>query len=115
MPPFLIGTDLLHIPKIERLLKNPQAAKKVFHPSELRDNRPEHLAGVFAAKEAFFKALRKKPKWLDIEVKTKRSGKPELKLNSPLENGWVADVSISHDGDYAIAVAVLTKKNDNSK
>ena len=106
----LIGTDLVHIPRIEKLFQNPEAVKKVFHPSELKNTRPEHLAGVFAAKEAFFKALQIKPKWLAVEIKTKRSGKPELRFNSDLSKEQLeADVSISHDGEYAIAVVAVNK------
>ena len=108
-----IGTDLTFIPKIEKLLKDESATKRVFHPSELKDTRPEHLAGVFAAKEAFFKALKKVPDWLAVEVVTKENGEPELRL---MENGDYGNpnlkpmLSISHDGDYALAVVILTVK-----
>jgi len=97
------GIDIVEVAKMESL----DAGKsKVFHASELKDDRPEHLAGIFAAKEAFFKALEKSPDFLSIEVVKDESGKPRLsyvgeeKINS-------LDVSISHEKDYAVASVVM--------
>ena len=100
-----VGIDLVHVPKIEKLLRSEEAARKVFHPSELKDNMPEHLAGVFAAKEAYFKALKQKPDWLSVEVITKESGEPEIKAAA--KNVAKPILSISHDGEYAVAVVVI--------
>jgi holo-[acyl-carrier protein] synthase len=81
--------------------------ERVFHPHELDNGRPERLAGIFAAKEALFKALGKKEDWLMISIMyEKDTGKPVLE--SPLLAGRHASVSISHDGDYAIAAVIIT-------
>jgi phosphopantetheine--protein transferase-like protein len=105
--PFLVGTDIVLISKIKTLKAD--ALEKIFHPSELSDNRAEHLAGILAAKEAFFKALGQPPKWQQVEVKTYPSGQPQLLFSEEInfnQNRKVA-LSISHDGDYAIATVII--------
>lgn len=111
MANILIGTDLVYIPKVERLLGNAEATRKLFHPSELKGS-VEHAAGVFAAKEALFKALGKQPDWLAVEVITNKSGRPSLQLNADVEKkGYKATLSISHENEYALAFVVLNKEN----
>ena len=104
------GIDLVFVPRMSGFLENDAAVKKTFHQSELEPMTAEHCAGVFAAKEAFFKALQMSPCWLDVELK-KQAGKPVLHL-SPLLAQEIAshDVSITHDGDYAAASVVLLLK-----
>jgi len=104
------GVDLVHIPRFAKFLKNPQAVKKVFHASELKRDSVEHLAGVFAIKEAFFKALGQNPHFLEIEVSPAR-GKPTIIYPShhPIQS---IDISVSHDKDYAIAQVVMLLKNE---
>ncbi|MCH8003972.1 MAG: holo-ACP synthase [Nanoarchaeota archaeon] len=100
-----IGTDIVKISEFNEL--SDKAKKKIFQPSEINKNI-ESLAGIFAAKEAFKKAFGTKINWLDIEIKKKRNGKPMIYLgNKSLESD--SDVSISHNGDYAIAVVVYDK------
>lgn len=103
-----IGTDIVHIPRFGKLMGNEGFIKKVFHPSEYRNYKAEHLAGIFAAKEAFFKAINKKPGWLRVEIRKQRTDRPVLSNDLKIE---VADVSISHDKDYAIATVMI--KDDN--
>jgi phosphopantetheine--protein transferase-like protein len=106
-----IGTDIVYIPKIKKQLENISFLEKIFHPSELKNLRPEHLAGILAAKEAFFKAINQKPKWLDIEVIYEKTARPKLRLSKELEkNIKNIDVSISHDKDYAAAFVITDKK-----
>ena len=95
----------MHIPTFAKKIENSDFLKKTFHSVELDDSSPGHLAGYFAAKEAFFKAIEDFPRWLNIEVYKKASGKPIIKHTRT--NIQDIDVSISHDGDYAIAVVVL--------
>lgn len=101
---FSLGTDIVYIPKIRTLKK--EVAESIFHSHELQNDRAEHLAGIFAAKEAFFKALGKKAEWLDVSVEHKENGEPFIN-SSLLRPGQKAALSISHDGDYAIATVVL--------
>lgn len=99
------GIDIVHIPRFEKLMEDPQFSKKVFHTSELKNSRSEHLAGIFAAKEAYCKAVGKKLDWLSMEIKNSRSGKPTILCEHTLN----ADVSISHDHEYAIAHVILSQ------
>ena len=99
------GVDIVYIPKFENLMKNETFIKKVFHTSEHKNYKSESLAGIFAAKEAFFKALNKKPDWLKIEIKKEKSGRPFI-IQNELEVEDI-DLSISHDNDYAIAQVII--------
>lgn len=97
-----IGTDLVHIPKFEKVMNDPDALRRVFTEEEIVD-RTESMAGKFAAKEAYFKALGKKGDWHEVQVLKKESGEPYLIC----EHEKTARVSISHDGDYALAFVVI--------
>lgn len=112
-----LGIDIVHIPRFERLVRNKSFVDKVFHKSEISKNySSEHLAGIFAAKEAFFKAVNKgreiSPKWHDVEVRNKKNGKPELLVSNDLRK-YIneTDVSISHDEDYAIGAVICQMKD----
>ena len=97
-----IGNDIVQIKRIANL--DDKTKNKIFHKSELtRNKKPENLAGIFAAKEACKKVFNDLD-WLDIEIKKKKNGKPTLEINKQIEN---YDLSISHDGGFAIAVVVF--------
>lgn len=109
---FACGIDIVYIPGLKKILKNEQAMKKFFHSEEITENtnedvRIEHLAGVLAAKEAFFKALGVVPKFLEVRVGYESSGRPKLIVSPQWQKFNESDVSISHDKDYAVAVVVL--------
>ena len=70
----MVGTDIVHLPRLERFLQNEDSVRRVFHPGELRGSGLERLGGFFAAKEAFFKAVGRKPRWLDVEITNDESG-----------------------------------------
>lgn len=108
-PQIRLGIDVTRISRFEQLVNNRAFLERTFHPSELRSARPEHLAGIFAAKEAFFKALGVAPRWLQVEVTKQPDGKPSVDTAAELQiNGLLTlDISIAHDGDYAIAVVVM--------
>ncbi len=104
-----IGTDIVFIPDFEEQLSTggEEFKKRVFHASELSP-KTESLAGIFAAKEAVMKAFGLPPgSWLQIKIKKSNSGKPEVGLPHYFQKkceSW--DLSISHSGEYAIAVFV---------
>jgi|TARA_B100001971_G_C18265688_1_gene592061 holo-[acyl-carrier-protein] synthase len=100
------GCDIVEIKRLSNLKK--EALDKIFHKTEL-SNKPENLAGIFAAKEACKKVFNNLD-WLDIEIKKKRTGKPILILNEKINNIISYDLSISHDKNYAIAVVVFLIK-----
>ncbi len=102
-----VGVDSVYIPRFRTALS--KIIDKAFSPRELKNSEAEHLAGIFAAKEAAMKALSLKAgSWLNIEIANKKSGKPVVKLAKNLSKGKIVscDLSISHNGDYAIAIFV---------
>lgn len=104
----------MYIGRVENIIGNKEAVERLFHHSEIKNSDVQHLAGVLAVKEAFFKALKKKPRWLDVELKKGGNGEPFLKLKPSVENSIKElDVSISHEKDYAVAQVVLKKKPEN--
>ena len=101
----MLGIDLVYLPEFEKKLKNLEL-EKIFLSHELIQNKsPESLAGVFADKEAFFKAIGSKEDWLDVWVEKTAEGKPLLR--STLVQNKKSELSISHSGDYVIAVVIL--------
>jgi holo-[acyl-carrier protein] synthase len=100
-----IGLDLVAIAEAKNAFQN--SVEKVFLPIELeQNNRLESLAGIFAAKEAFFKALGRKVDWLEVWIEKDASGKPVLHSNF-LPQGEQAEVSITHAENMAAAVVVI--------
>lgn len=99
-----IGTDIVQISRMEKSLKNERFKSKVFTENEIAYcKRAENFAGLFAGKEAYLKAL---GTGIDcelnsIEIMHNEKGKPYL---NGVEN---SDISISHDGDYAVATVIL--------
>ena len=101
-----LGIDLVQISEFRRRMGK-GSLDKVFLPVELSQNsRVESLCGVFAAKEAFFKALGRKDDWLDVCVEKKSDGKPYI-FSPLLPISQKAHLSISHTGDYAVAIVLI--------
>lgn len=101
---FKIGTDIVKISRIEKSIKSERFKASVFTDNEVDYCKTaESFAGIFAVKEAYFKALGTgiDKKLNNIEVLHDEKGKPCI---NGVEN---CDVSISHDGDYAIAAVIL--------
>lgn len=96
-----IGVDIVHIERIEKLLKDEAQLSAVFSPEEVVED-VRTMAGRFAAKEAYFKARQEKGDWKDVIVGKNASGAPYLIC--PENN---VSLSISHDGEYAIAAVVI--------
>ncbi|HUC96543.1 MAG TPA: 4'-phosphopantetheinyl transferase superfamily protein [Candidatus Saccharimonadales bacterium] len=108
-----IGCDVVKVSRIKKMMLSQSVLKKVFHPSELLRFEAEHLAGVFAAKEATFKALGlESDSWLLLEVQHRPSGKPELIMASQINDSKILslDCSIAHDGGLAFAVVTVLKE-----
>ena len=119
-----IGVDLVQIPRMRRVVERWQDRflRRVFTDAELaycrkrRDPVP-HLAARFAAKEAALKALgiglRLGVSWRELEVRRERGQAPVLLLSGKsLKIGQALGgrrllVSLTHDGDYALAQCVL--------
>jgi phosphopantetheine--protein transferase-like protein len=103
------GCDLVFIPRFrERVRQGGETLlARLFSPSEYLGQPLERLAGLFAAKESVCKALNYPPgRWLDMRIEHEPSGAPKVVL---LDCPWeVLDmsVSITHEGDYALAFFV---------
>jgi holo-[acyl-carrier protein] synthase len=127
-----IGVDLVHIPRIETLLKRwgERFIKRVFTEQEaelcLKRIYPASAFALrFAAKEAFSKALglgmRKGLRWKDIEVFHFPGGKPGLKVYGMPSR--ICDekkitrfhLSLSDEGGYATAMVVIEESHETGK
>ena len=114
-----VGSDILKLQKFQNSFQRyPQKFKRdIFCESELKNQEVSHLAGIFSAKEAVIKALDLKAgSWKFIEIENSKSGKPFIKFNSPLTQKDIesCDLSISHHGDYVIAMAAFLINNEDS-
>lgn len=106
----MIGVDLVYIPEFQTRLDAGGTAllEKMFTLDELQNRNSDHLAGVWAAKEAVRKTLPEAPSaWTDVCLVYEASGKPSARYKD-----IPYDVSISHQGDYAIAVAQELPRQD---
>ncbi len=95
------GCDIVEVERFKDIDK--KALEKIFHKSELKTLKPEALAGIFAAKESCKKVFNDLT-WHDMEILKNKNGKPSLIINKQIKS---YDLSISHDGSYAIAVVVF--------
>ena len=109
-----IGVDVVDIARFaESLERTPTLRSRLFTAAEA-DLPLESLAGRFAAKEAFVKALKTPAgmSWQDIEVVNTPQGAPEFELHGAAldrakELGiTTTHVSISHDTTVATAFVV---------
>lgn len=126
-----VGVDLVHVPAFAEQLEQPGSRfAGVFTPGERRDangrttDAARHLAARWAAKEAVVKAWSASlhgsaPVMGDealglIEVVSDAWGRPRIRLHGEvakhLEDVSV-EISLSHDGDYATAYAVVSADN----
>lgn len=101
-----IGIDLVKISEVSKKILE-DTVGKVFLPTELAQNTTkENLAGIFAAKEAFFKAIGKKVDWLDVWIEKDDQGQPKL-FSNYLSSTQNSTMSITHQDDFAIAVVII--------
>jgi holo-[acyl-carrier protein] synthase len=113
-----LGIDIIKVERIAAALRRfgDRFPKRVLTEAEQRyvRNRPENFAGRWAAKEAVSKVLGLGVRgvgWTEIEIVRLPTGAPSVRLNGralrraeQLGMGRIA-VSISHEGDYAVAIA----------
>ena len=113
------GIDLIEIDRIEEVINRhgKHYLDRIYTPAELEDTgkKAESLAGRFAAKEAFAKALGTgigEVAWIEIEILGDEQNAPTLKLYGAAERKakelglltW--SVSISHSQSVAVAFVV---------
>ncbi len=112
-----VGTDIVTISRIEKSLDTfGECFKaKFLNPSEMTlAQKPERIAGFWAAKEAISKAIGcgigKELSFHDITIAKDAKGSPYFTLSQNAQKIHAIDsssLSISHDGGFAIAVAVV--------
>lgn len=119
-----IGVDIVSVPRMAALLERyeQRATQRLFTPDELaacqrRLAPADCLAGRFAAKEAFLKALgtglASGVRWHDMALRSDRRGRPELLLTGRAGDrlrelgGDRVHVSLTHDASVAIAMVII--------
>ncbi len=113
-----LGIDIIKVERIAAALRRfgDRFPRRVLTDAEQRyvRNRPQNFAGRWAAKEAVSKVLGLGVRgvgWRDIEIERLPTGQPSVRLHgrakSRAEQLGMARiaVSISHEGDYAVAIA----------
>lgn len=121
-----IGIDIIEIDRIKETIEKygERFLNKVYTKDELdyclkKNNKFQHLAARFAAKEAVFKAMesswKKGMSWKDIEINNEPSGMPVVKLNGKLKSFLASDknlkISMSHSDNYVTCIALISGKN----
>lgn len=112
-----LGIDIVSVSRIEGMVETwgEDFLDRVFAGSELdyclsKRRKYEHLAGRFAAKEAVIKATGRKLPWKSIEVLSEKDGSPSVRLSLDCQTAIRSEanlfVSITHQEDFALAVAV---------
>ena len=113
-----IGTDIILINRFEKLINKENFLTKNFTKDEInyikmRNNNLSTIAGIYASKEAFLKAIKKginDYSLLDIEIYHDENNAPYIKLHNKLDKimkNKKYDLSISHDGSYVISVVIV--------
>ena len=118
----MIGVDTISIARIAAAIKNEAFLTRVFTKLEReycdgKAKSAQSYAGIFCAKEAAVKAAECgfghgiMP--CDIEIDHKENGAPFLRAHGKAKELFArfdGNVSISHDGDNAVAVVELVIK-----
>ena len=116
-----IGIDLVDLERMKKFLTrhSDKSLEKVFTKNELKlKERPERLAGRFAAKEALSKALGTglgAQIWFnEIEVENEENGRPKFVMTHKLQKILQKEVgakkamlSISHEKSVVTAIVIL--------
>ena len=116
------GTDIIEISRIQEALEKYEEKFKleIFTDNEVKyceshkNQKYQHYAARFSAKEAIFKAisnrLDKNYSWRDFEIINNNIGKPEVFLKTMIPEIESIDVSLSHCKEYAVASVVVLFK-----
>ncbi|MBS1261602.1 MAG: Holo-[acyl-carrier-protein] synthase [Calditrichaeota bacterium] len=117
-----IGLDIVRVTRLAQHADDMAFLRRIFTEDELvaipdGTNRDERLAGRWAAKEAVAKALGcgfgADLTFRDVEILHGERGEPIVTLSefaASRHGRPVITVSISHDGDYAAAIAAVYRR-----
>ncbi|MCV6608006.1 MAG: holo-ACP synthase [Campylobacterales bacterium] len=111
-----MGIDVISIPRIEQFMEKfgDKALKRFLSPEEIAlVKSPKTAAGFWAVKEAVSKALGcgigKELSFFDMKIYKTPKGAPKVELlekSKKLHNVENVEISITHDRDLAIGVAL---------
>ena len=121
-----LGVDLCSIPRMLRAVRSRHFVERLFRPEEIaysdakgnERSRAASYASAFAAREAFCKATGMSMYAIAFSADfclMRCGGAPYLEFSGSLAERFAASgneralVSLSHDGDYAVAVVVVEK------
>ena len=120
-----IGIDIIEIERIKKSIDTYGVSflNKIYTQNELdyclaKNNKYQHLAARFAAKEAIYKALasgwEKDATWTSMEILNEPNGLPIVKFFGKLKE-FISDdkdikISLSHSDNYVTCVAIIYKK-----
>ena len=124
-----VGIDIVEINQVKRIKNLERFLDRFFALEELRyirvkAKKEQTIAGIFAGKEAFLKALEigiGKIPLKKVVIGHKENCAPYLVMNEEVtkiltEYGYSsADISISHGGDYSVAMCSLVPINKRKK
>lgn len=116
------GTDIIEISRIKKDIENLSESflDRIYTENEIEycesknQQKYQHYAVRFAAKEAVFKAISEfldnkySISWKEIQISNNSQGKPIVKLEGQqFENLESIDLSLSHCKEYATANVVI--------
>jgi len=107
-----LGIDLVEVDRIRKAMENRSFVYRILTDAGREIcTTPSRVAGRWAAKGAIYKATGLSPKWHEIEITNDPFGAPSVRI---LTNQWDGNrlrlnVSISHEKNHAVAVAVLER------
>lgn len=119
---FGLGIDIIEIHRIKESIEKYGAdfLTKIYTPAEIKycsskQNKYQHFAARFAAKEAVYKAFstarQDSISWQDIEITNEPSGMPVVQLSERLNSYLMGEkklkISISHSENYVACVAII--------
>ena len=117
----MIGIDVTSVNRIKNMYEKfgLKAYQRFLDEEEIElIKKPETAAGFWAAKEAASKAIGtgigKECSFHDIKIKKDKNGAPKIKYKKEIRKKFKiksSQLSITHDGDIAIAVVHLEKKS----
>lgn len=126
----MIGIDIVHVNRIERLLQKENFLNRFFTDDEKkylenRHFRHESIAGLIAAKEAVAKAFQvgigDELAFKDIEILHTDTNSPFVNIASNKINLLMKEkgfskinINISHDGEYATAICHINENNKSN-
>ena len=115
------GTDIIEIERIqhsieeigEKFKERVYTKKEIEYCESKKNQKYQHYAARFAAKEAVFKAIshelenKYQTEWKNIEIINDKNGRPEVNfVNIHINELEQIDLSISHCRKYAVANVV---------